>query len=237
MRDLFKGARDLGLSIQPSQEFQFRQYFQELTDWNRRMNLTSVVELQRVENVHFLDSLTVSLSLPKEIFSGGSLVDVGTGAGFPGVPLKILFPAMSVTLIEAVAKKTAFLEHLMRVLGISGIDVRTGRSEVFARDPALREKFDVVVSRAVGSLRVLAELTLPFCRLGGLVVLQKKGDIGKEIEDAMNAVSKVGGNMFDVKHISREILAGKRCLVVLKKTRPTPEKYPRRSGFPAKRPL
>lgn len=237
MQDLFKGAMNLGLRILPSQEAQFRRYFQELTDWNRRMNLTSVVELQQVEKVHFLDSLTVSLALPKEILLRGSLVDVGSGAGFPGVPLKILFPTMSVTLIESVAKKTAFLEHLVGVLGISGIAVRTGRSEIFARDPALREKFDVVVSRAVASLRVLAELTLPFCRLGGLAVLQKKGDIDKEIGDAMNAVSKVGGDVFDVKHIPKEILAGKRSLVVLQKTKPTPEKYPRRSGFPAKRPL
>ena len=237
MEHLLKGARRLGLSIEPNQERQFRRYLDELVAWNQRVNLTAVAEPEQVERVHFLDSLTVSLALADDVRAGGSLADVGAGAGFPGVPLKIIFPDIALTVIESVAKKTAFLQHLVGALDIKRVEVCTMRAEALARDPVYRERFDAVVSRAVGSLRVLAELTLPLCRLGGRAVLQKKGDISREIESAMPAIERVGGRLAEVREVPADVLSGQRLLVVLEKVRPTPDEYPRRPGIPAKRPL
>lgn len=237
MEQFITGAKGLGLVVQPYQQRQFQDYLEQLLTWNRRVNLTSVTQPEQVETIHFLDSITVALALPGPLRSGGRLADVGSGAGFPGVPLKILFPGMALTLIDSIAKKTAFLQHLSDVLKLQGMDICTGRAENLAHTPALRERFDAVVSRAVGSLRLLAELTLPFCRIGGHAILQKKGDISHELERAQGAFAFLGGGFLETRAIPPNVLGGERVLIVVEKVRPTPTGYPRRAGVPAKRPL
>lgn len=234
---LNRGVRRLGFVLTPRQVQQFCCYRQELVAWNRRVNLTAITEPADIEQLHFLDSLTVALALPEPVRAGGRICDVGSGAGFPGVPLKVLFPDIRLTLIESRAKRTEFLVALVAELGLEGVDVLTGRSEDLAHDAALREGFDVVVSRGVAPLRVLAELTLPFCRLGGRAVLQKKGDIQQELVQAAHALNELGGRLLKLEPVPSEVLGGQRVLVVVEKAAPAPARYPRRAGIPAKRPL
>ncbi len=237
VQPLLKGAGGLGLDVGPVQERQLRRYLDELLAWNRRVNLTAVTLPEQVERVHFLDSLTVAAAIPEALRAGCSLIDVGTGGGFPGVPLKVILPDIELTLVESVAKKTVFLQHLVDVLDLKGVQILTGRAETLARDPSLRERFDVAVSRAVGSLRVVAELVLPFCRVGGRAVLSKKGDISHELAEAAPALERLGGEVVELTPVSEEVLGGRRALVVIEKVAPTPAEYPRRPGIPAKRPL
>ena len=227
----------LGFTLTPRQVQQFRCYQQELVAWNRRVNLTTITEPADIKQLHFLDSMTVSLALPGPLRAGGRICDVGSGAGFPGVPLKILFPGIHLTLIDATAKRTRFLSALTTTLGLEGVDVLTGRSEDLAHSSMLRESFDVVVSRGVAALPVLAELTLPFCQVGGRVVLQKKGDIRQEVAQSAHAWDELGGSLLEVKPVPSEVLGGQRVLVVVEKIASSPDRYPRRAGVPAKRPL
>ena len=238
MELLVRGAAELGVRLDRAQTDQFHRYYQELVVWNRRVNLTAVVRQDQVQTRLFLDSLTVFDVVPQSLLrAGGKFADVGSGAGFPGLPLRIAFPDIRMTLIEATAKKTTFLRHVSRVLGLSDVQVITGRAEILARDPGLRESFDVVLSRAVAKLSVLAELTLPFCSMNGLVIAQKSADVDEEIKYAESAIETMGGTVREVK----EVVAGEsdhgEVLVVLEKMTPTPDRYPRRPGIPAKRPL
>ncbi|MBI4282163.1 MAG: 16S rRNA (guanine(527)-N(7))-methyltransferase RsmG [Chloroflexi bacterium] len=234
---LRKGVQRLGLDLGEDQVLLFQRYLQELLDWNRRVNLTAIVENREVQVKHFLDSLTVSLVIPREVTSGGSLIDIGSGGGFPGLPLKILWPSLRVTLAESVGKKAAFLRYVTDTLGLEGVEVHCQRAESLAHHPHLRETFDVVVARAVAELNVLAELTLPFCKLGGRVVAQKKSGIEDEIKRAERAVSLLGGVLERVEEVHLEEIGETRWLVVLAKNAPSPSSYPRRPGLPAKRPL
>ena len=231
------GTAALGIHLSLAQIERFRAYYQEIASWNTRVNLTSVTRWEDVQTIHFVDSLTVTLAIPRALLESGRIVDVGSGAGFPGIPLKIAFPSARVTLIESTGKKAAFLTHLTHTLGLEDVDVRTGRAEALAHDPELRESFDCVVSRAVAVMAALAELTLPFCRVGGVVVAQKKLDTRDEVRQAQRAIETMGGGLKDVTEVSPEILGGARSLVVLEKLNPTPDRYPRRPGMPAKRPL
>ena len=234
---LNSGVQRLGFALTPGQVQQFCCYRQELVAWNRKINLTAITEPADIEQFHFLDSLTVALALPESVRAGGHVCDVGSGAGFPGIPLKVLFPDIRLTLIESRAKRAEFLSALVVALGLEGVDVLTGRSENLAHETVLREGFDMVVSRGVAPLRVLAELTLPFCRLGGRAVLQKKGDIQQELAVAARAWDELGGHFLKLEPIPSEVLGGQRVLVVVEKVAPTPARYPRRAGIPAKRPL
>ena len=237
MELLKAGASALGVHLSLAQVDQFRRYYQELADWNTRVNLTSMTGWEEVQTRHFLDSLTVSVAIPDGLLESCRFVDIGSGGGFPGMPLRIAFPDLSATLIESTAKKTAFLVHLNNVLGFSDVDVQTGRAETLAHDPELRETFDLVLTRALASTAVLAELTLPFCRKGGIVVAQKKLGIQEELTQAQRAIETVGGVLREVREVALKDLGDARGLVVLEKTGPTPERYPRRPGIPAKRPL
>ena len=234
---LKSGAQRLGFALTTQQLQQFRSYQQELQIWSRKFNLTAITEPVDIERFHFLDSISVALAFPDSLRLAGRLCDVGSGAGFPGVPLKLLFPGISLTLIDSTAKRTRFLSSLVAAQGLENVEVHTGRCEDLAHDAQLRESFDVVVARAVAPLRVLAEYALPFCRLGGLVILQKKGDVGDEVVLAHRAWEELGAEPPEVKLIPPEILDGQRLLVVARKVAPTPIRYPRRAGIPTKRPL
>ena len=237
MERLKRGALQLGFPLTSHQEEQFRCFSDELVKWNRRVNLTAITDLAEIEELHFLDSLTLAPALPEAVRLGGRICDVGSGAGFPGVPLKIAFPGIGLTLVDSSSKRTRFLSLLTTVLGMEDVVVRTGRCEGLAHAPELRESFDVVVARAVASLRVMAEYAVPFCRLGGLAILQKKGDIVEELAQAAAAWDVLGARVVEVQPVPSDVLGGERVLVVVEKVEPTPDRYPRRPGIPAKRPL
>lgn len=236
MQKLINGARKLGLELGVEQVQQFETYYQELVDWNQRMNLTAITNYEEAQIKHFLDSLTVLLAIETH-HRDGRVIDIGTGAGLPGLPIKIALPATSVVLLEATAKKATFLEAVRQKLGLDDVEVVVGRAEEVAHQPKYRENFDVVLSRAVAALPALVELTLPFCRIGGRTVAQKKGNISLELSQAARAVTLLGGSLHEVKSVPLEELPDNRVLVVIDKVTATPPAYPRHPGLPAKRPI
>ena len=235
---LLHGARQLGLEITPKQAQQFQLYYQELIEWNKRVNLTAITDYEEVQLKHFLDSLTLWLALEDKAWAKEDffLLDVGTGAGMPGVPLKILLPKVRLVLLDSIAKKTAFLKYLVDRLGLDHVEVLTGRAEDLAHQSDYRERFDLVVSRAVSKLSTTAELTLPFCQEGRLFIAPKKGQIEEELSQAMEAINILGGRLKEIKKVDLPKLEP-RFLVIVEKVSPTPQRYPRRAGVPAKRPL
>ena len=233
---LATGAKALGIRLSETQTSRFVRYYDELARWNERVNLTSITEWEAVQSRHFLDSLSAAQALSPQMLQSGSFIDVGSGGGFPGLPLKLAFPGMRGTLLEATAKKTAFLAHLSEILELEDISVRTGRAETLAHEAEMREAFDMALARAVAEVATLAELTLPFVRVGGIVVMHKKADIADELEQAQGAIETLGGRLREVLPVTLPGL-DERALVVLEKQHPTPERYPRRPGMPAKRPL
>ena len=237
MKKLIEGAKALGLGLSPDQLEKFRLYYRELVQWNRRVNLTRIVGYEDVQLKHFLDSLTVVGALPPGDWASLKVLDVGSGAGLPGVPLKILYPEIEMWLLDSVRKKTAFLDHLVEVLELGNVRVLTGRAEALAHDPALRETFDVVLSRAVTALTSLLELTLPFCKVGGRVIAQKAASYEAEPGCLQRALELLGGRLEGAIPVDVQGLSPERRLVVVSKVSPTPAKYPRRSGVPTKRPL
>ena len=237
MEALIAGAARLGLRLDEAQLAQFRRYYLDLVDWNSRINLTSVSGCRNVQSRHFLDSLSVLQAIPKDALDGGALADAGSGAGFPGLPLKIASPGLRVSLVESIGKKAAFLRHATCSLGLEDVDVLAERAETLAHRSHLREAFDVVTARAVAEMDTLAELALPLCRIGGRVIAQKMRDINDELNRAERAIEVLGGRVEEVVPVDLDELGEPRCLVVLSKVSPTPPAYPRRPGMPAKRPL
>jgi 16S rRNA (guanine527-N7)-methyltransferase len=241
---LADGARILGISLTADQLRMFQTYHDLLIAWNERLNLTTITEYRDVVVKHFLDSLSCVVAMP----NAGSLrcerdgisirvIDVGSGAGFPGLPLKIAFPALHLTLLEATGKKAEFLRAVVSQLRLEHVTVVCGRAEEMGRDPAHREVYDLTVARAVAGMSALAELTLPFTRLGGTVVAQKGENPAEEVETAQVAVQVLGGRIARIIPVTVPGLPAARHLVVLDKVSPTPARYPRRPGMPVKRPL
>jgi 16S rRNA (guanine527-N7)-methyltransferase len=238
MEKLYSGAKKLGLELSPGQLRQFDIYYQELVAFNQRVNLTRITDYAAVQINHFLDALTLSLVWPPaKPVARLRVIDVGSGAGIPGLPLKILFPDIKLTLLDATAKKAAFLDHLSRKLGLDNVEIMVGRAENIAHQAGYRESFDMVLARGVAPLVTLAELTLPFGHPGSSFIAQKKGDIDPEIAEASWAISLLGGELREIKRISLEEFTDDRKLVVVSKVSPTPKAYPRRPGIPRKRPL
>ena len=236
MEKLKSAANRIGINLTPLQLEQFVIYYQELITWNKRINLTSITDYEEMQTKHLLDSLTVTLAVDLKR-KGLKVIDVGTGAGLPGIPLKITFPEIHLTLIEATVKKTKFIEEVVRKLCMKDVEIIALRSEIVAHDDRHREKFDVVVSRALAPLPVLAELTLPFCNIGGSLITQKKGDINKEVEQSRKVVTLMGGTSPRIIKVELEEFAEDMLLVIIDKNKATPVVYPRRPGIPGKRPI
>ncbi len=229
------GARSLGVELSGEALTALDTHAALLRSWNERMNLVSKASLAKIETRHILDSLTATLALGG--LPSGKVIDVGTGAGFPGLPLKIAFPAIDLTLVEATQKKTRFLEAAVAELGLDGTEVVAERAERLGQDPVYREAFDVALARALAPLPVLAELTLPFCRRGGVVVAYKSPGVEGEVAEARRAIRLLGGAPPRTVEVPAKVTGDARVLVVIEKRGPTPRKYPRRPGLPAKQPL
>ncbi len=236
---LVDGLNTLGYAISPEQLAMFEVYRDELLRWNQHTNLTSITDPAEIETRHFLDSLTILQTVDGNTVQRGELkvLDVGAGAGFPGIPLKLILGDASLVLLESTGKKAAFLNHLVDLLGLADTTVVHDRAEVLAHHPAHRECYNLVVARAVAPLAVLTELCLPFTTVGGLFVAPKKGAINTEIAGARNAIRRVGGGDVHLIGVRLPQLADDRTLVCIRKESPSPDRYPRRSGMPLKRPL
>jgi 16S rRNA (guanine527-N7)-methyltransferase len=239
MQELIEGASKLGAKLDSRQVRKFELYYHELTEWNKRTNLTAITDYSSVQIKHFLDSLTVLLALPKEEMKTPdfNIADVGTGAGFPGLPLKILFPRPRLLLIEPTTKKTTFLHHIICQLELENVEVLNSTAEEAAHLSLYREQFALVLSRAVALLPVVVELALPFCRVGGTFIAQKKGEVEHEIDNAKQAIATLGGKSRETRKIELSEFADTRYLIIIDKISPTPDKYPRRPGVPRRRPI
>lgn len=238
MSTLRDAAAELGITLGDEELTLFHVYFETLVDWNRRINLTRITDPQQVAIQHFLDSLTCLLVFPRPLPPRGlRLIDVGSGAGFPGLPLKIVRPELRVTLLESVGKKTAFLAHVVATLGLKHVQVINSRAEDLAHDPAHRGSYDVSVSRAVAGLATLAEYCLPFLRLGGRMIAAKTAGIADELRAALPAFATLGGELVETRTVALPGLRAPRLLVVVDKSARTPAPYPRKAGLPSKHPL
>ena len=235
MTVLEKGCENLGISLDEKQKEQFIQFYEYLVEKNKVMNLTGITEFQEVLVKHFLDSLAcvkaVDLTKVKKV------MDIGTGAGFPGVPLKIAFPHLEECLLDSLKKRVTFLEETFDILGFDKIAAIHGRAEDFAKNKAYREQYDLCVSRAVSNLSTLSEYCLPYVKKGGMFISYKSGKVQEEAEGAERAIELLGGKIKDICYFMLPDSEIERSLVVIEKVKNTPGKYPRKAGTPLKEPL
>lgn len=237
-----KDLEELHITLSDVQFEQFMKYYEMLIEKNKVMNLTAITNFDEVMKKHFVDSL--SLVKVCDLNGEFSLLDVGTGAGFPGIPLKIVFPNLKITLLDSLQKRVRFLQEVIEELGLKEIEAVHGRAEDFAKPGQLRESFDLCVSRAVANLSVLSEYCLPYVKVGGKFISYKsdkatmKSDQKKtEIEQAEHSISVLGGKLMEQKEFTLPFSDIERNLVVIKKCRPTPKQYPRKAGTAGKKPL
>ena len=236
-RLLDAGCEELGIVLTEKQKEQFFKYFQLLTEWNQVMNLTAITEMPEVVTKHFVDSLLVVNVFDGIRTEAHSCIDVGTGAGFPGIPLKIAFPQLQITLLDSLNKRVGFLNTVIQELGLTGITAVHGRAEDFGRNKEYREQFDLCVSRAVANLSTLSEYCLPFVKEGGKFLPYKSGKVEEEAREAESAVKKLGGSMRETKTLVLPGTDVDRTFVPIDKINVTPKKYPRKAGMPGKEPL
>lgn len=234
---LRNGVYSLGLELSPVQEKQIRDYHKGLAKWNHYVNLTSSNALTDSYRIHFLDSLTIVPLLRKELGEAFWMIDVGTGGGFPGLPTKLFLPKTRLTLVEVTVKKAAFLGWLIETLDLQRVEVIAQRAEALAHGEDYRGAFDAVVARALGTFATTLELTLPFCKIGGLVVAMRAGNVLGDVARAVGVAEKLGGHVRPLIPVAIPGLREDAVLVVVDKVNPTPNQYPRRIGVPAHRPL
>lgn len=231
-------ATEFHVALTPAQIEQFQVYYEQLVDWNQRVNLTAITDYDDVQIKHFADSLSILLAVGADDAEAQlSLIDIGTGAGFPGLPLKIVRPAWQITLMDSTRKKVEFVEHMIYQLGLQDCGVVWGRAEEIGQDPAYRETFDVAAARAVADMAVLVEYALPLLSVGGRFIAQKGTEPMEELGAAEKALDVLGGVHRDTIPYRLPIFDDPLHLVIIDKVAPTPEKYPRRPGMPEKRPL
>lgn len=230
--ELTKRAVQFGIKLSEEQQNQFYQYMQLLIEWNKKMNLTAITEPQEVLTKHFIDSL----SIVPYITEKEKILDIGTGAGFPGIPLKIVLLKNPITLLDSLNKRILFLQEVVKQLDLEEIEAIHGRAEEFCKEDR-REGYDVVASRAVAKLNVLLEYMLPFTKVGGRCICMKALDIEEELKEARRAIEALGGVIEKVEEITLENTDIKRNIVIIKKIKETPKKYPRKAGMPSKEPI
>ena len=225
----------LGISLSAKQLAAFAQYEAELLEWNTRFNLTAIREADGIRTKHFLDSLTLLPFIPAD--RPQKLVDIGTGAGFPGLPLRILLPNLSVTLVESVGKKVEFCRHVAAALGLGQVSALKLRAEEMGQDKAHREAYDIASARAVAYLPVLAEYLLPLVKVGGLVLAQKGESGPAEAHISQKGIRLLGGEISQLHKVELPGVVEERYIIVIKKVAITPPQYPRRVGIPSQKPL
>ena len=225
----------LGITLSEKQYQQFDKYYGLLVEWNKVMNLTGITEYEEVNEKHFIDSLSIVKVL--DMNKVNSVIDIGTGAGFPGIPLKIAFPHLKITLLDSLNKRIKYLNTVIEELGLENIQTIHGRAEDFARKEEHREKYDLVVSRAVANLSTLSELCMPYVKVDGMFIPYKSGEIEEEVKEAQTAVKVLGGSKSE---IIKFVLPGSdinRSFVKIDKVKNTGKKFPRKAGLPGKEPI
>ena len=232
---LENGCRELGIELSQKQKNQFIQFYEFLVEKNKVMNLTGITEFEEVLTKHFLDSLACVKAI--DMTKVKTIMDIGTGAGFPGVPLKIAFPHLEACLLDSLKKRVNFLEESFELLGLEGIKAIHGRAEEYAKNKEYREKYDLCVSRAVSNLATLSEYCLPYVKVGGHFISYKSGTVKEELQQAEKAVKILGGKIQDVVYFNLPDSEIQRSRVVIEKMKPTPGRYPRKAGTPLKEPL
>ena len=236
MSQIFENKlNELGIALTDKQKQQFDKFYELLVEWNKVMNLTGITEYEEVNEKHFVDSLSIVKAL--DMKSVKSVIDVGTGAGFPGIPLKIAFPHLKVVLLDSLNKRINFLNTVIAELGLTDIKTIHGRAEDYAKQTEYREKFDLCVSRAVANLSTLSEYCLPYVSADGLFVPYKSGEIDEELENSKKAVKILSGKIENVVKFQLPGTEIGRSFVKVRKIANTNKKYPRKAGLPAKEPL
>ncbi|AIQ61735.1 16S rRNA (guanine(527)-N(7))-methyltransferase RsmG [Paenibacillus borealis] len=224
-----------GLQLSTKQLEQFEQYFQELISWNEKMNLTGITERSQVYTKHFYDSLSLAFYINMD--ETKTLADIGSGAGFPGIPLKICFPHLKLTIVDSLNKRISFLQHVCDTLGLTGVQLIHGRAEEVARQYVHRDAYDVVTARAVARLSLLNEFCLPFTRKDGVFAAMKGSDPAEELAEAKRSFKELRAELQKVESFSLPVEESARHIILVRKTGATPAKYPRKPGVPAKSPL
>ena len=235
MNGLKEDALSFGITLTDKQLSQFYTYYELLIEWNEKINLTAITDFEEVIKKHFLDSLSIGRILKQN--SSVSILDIGTGAGFPGIPIKIAFPDTSITLMDSLNKRINFLNEVINALDLKKIEAVHGRAEDFAKKGMLRETFDICVSRAVANLSSLSEFCLPYVKVGGSFISYKSEKAMEEIESSKNAVSILGGGNISYDTFILKGTDFNRTLIKIEKIKETPSKYPRKAGTPVKQPL
>lgn len=236
MSQIFENKlKELGISLNETQKKQFHTFYELLVEWNKVMNLTGITEYEEVNEKHFVDSLSIVKAI--DIQKVKTVIDVGTGAGFPGIPLKIAFPHLKVVLLDSLNKRIKFLDTVIDTLELDDIETIHGRAEDFAKQEEYRERFDLCVSRAVANLSTLSEYCIPYINKGGLFVPYKSGEIEEEVDNSKKAVHVLGGKIEDVVKFQLPGSEIGRSFVKISKVQKTAKKYPRKAGLPAKEPI
>lgn len=236
--DIFKNTlAEKGIELTPQQIEQFKIYYEDLIATNEKVNLTRITEEPEVYLKHFFDSITPLFVFPEVFTKGASLCDVGAGAGFPSLPMKIVRPDLNVTIVDSLGKRLKFLDSLVKKLGLEDVTLVHSRAEDAGQNPDLREKFDLVTARAVARMSVLSEYCLPLVKQDGYLVALKGPKASSELEDAKKAIKTLGGKTEKVEELTLPATDEERTLILVKKVAKTPKKYPRQAGMPNRKPL